>query len=230
MKRLLLVLLLLAVSCSGGSAPTRTVTVFAASSLQAAFTEAGTAFEAANPGVRIRFSFAGSQTLVAQVQQGAPADLLATADLETIGKVRGLLVSDPVVFAHNQLAIVTAKGNPKALATLSDLTRVRLVTAGPTVPLGKATAKALAAAKVTVHPISREDSASGVVTKVRLGEADAGIAYGSDLTAELDGVRLPGTTTDLAIGALSSGSEAAAFMAFVRSGAGQQVLRDAGFT
>ncbi|MCU1587098.1 MAG: modA [Frankiales bacterium] len=231
MKRVLLVLLLLAVpSCKGDPTPDRTVTVFAASSLQKAFAAEGKAFEASHSGLKVRFSFAGSQALVAQIQQGAPADVLATADLETIGKVRGQLVADPVVFAHNQLAIVTAKANPMRLTTLQQLERVRLVTAGPTVPLGKATDKALAAAKVTVHPVSREDSASGVVTKVRLGEADAGIAYASDLTGDIDGVRLPGTTTSLAIGALSSRADATAFLAFVRSSAGQQILRAAGFT
>ena len=134
-----------------------------------------------------------------------------------------------MVFAHNQLAIVTPPGNPKGLATLQDLTRVRVVTAGPTVPLGKATDRALRAAEVTVRPVSREDSAGGVVTKVRLGEADAGVAYASDL-GDLDGIRLPGTTTDLAIGALNDRVEAAAFLTFVRSGTGQQILRDAGFT
>jgi molybdate transport system substrate-binding protein len=96
--------------------------------------------------------------------------------------------------------------------------------------LGKATEKALAAAKLPLEPVSREDSASGVVTKVRLGEADAGIAYASDLTGDIDGVRLRGTTTSLAIGALTRRVEAAAFLIFVRSGAGQKILQDAGFT
>lgn len=228
MKRLLLAVLLMA-ACSNGNAPTRTVTVFAASSLHAAFTAEGKAFETSHPGVHVRFSFAGSQALIAQIEQGAPADVLATADLATINKVRAELTADPVVFAHNQLAIVTATGNPKRVMTLQDLTKVRLVTAGPTVPLGKATDRALTAAHVTVKPVSREDSASGVVTKVRLGEADAGIAYASDL-GSVTGIRLAGTTTSLAIGALQRSTEAAAFVAFVRSGAGQKILGDAGFS
>ncbi|MCW2545272.1 MAG: molybdate transporter substrate-binding protein [Frankiales bacterium] len=229
MKRLLLCLaLLVATACTHDTAD-KTITVFGASSLQRAFTAEGKAFEAAHPGVHVLFSFAGSQALVAQIEQGAPADVLATADLETIGKVRAKLTADPVVFAHNQLAIVTAAGNPRGLHTLQDLTTVRLVVAGPTVPLGKATAKALAAAGVKVKPLSQEDSASGVVTKVRLGEADAGIAYASDL-GSVGGVRLAGTTTSLAIGLLNDGSEAAAFLTYVRSGAGQRILLDAGFT
>jgi molybdate transport system substrate-binding protein len=230
MRRLLLCFVLLAASACSKGTPNRTITVFAASSLKTAFTEEGKSFEESHPGVHLRFSFAGSQALIAQIEQGAPADVLATADLETIGKVRSKLVDDPVVFAHNQLAIVTAKGNPHGFTTLQSLTGARLVTAGPTVPLGKATDKAIAAARVTLHPVSREDSASGVATKVRLGEADAGIAYGSDLTGDLDGVRLPGTTTELAIGTLNDRSEASAFLTFVRSGAGQQILEDAGFS
>ena len=230
MTRVLLCLVLVLVAGCSKSAPDRTVTVFAASSLQKAFADEAKAFEAAHDGVHLRFSFAGSQALVAQIEQGAPADVLATADLETIGKVRSKLTSDPAVFAHNQLAIVTAKGNPKGFTTLQSLVGVRLVTAGPTVPLGKATDKALAAAKLALHPVSREDSASGVVTKLRLGEADAGIAYASDLTGDLDGVRLPGTRTSLAIGALTRDDDAAAFISFVRSGAGQLILQKAGFS
>ena len=230
MKRLLLCVLVLLVSgCSKGT-PDRTITVFAASSLKAAFTEEGSAFEQSHPGVHLRFSFAGSQALIAQIQQGAPADVLATADLETIGRVRSSLVADPVVFAHNQLAILTARGNPRGFTTLQSLVGARVVTAGPTVPLGRATDQALAADKVVLRPISREDSASGVVTKVRLGEADAGIAYGSDLTGDIDGILLPGTTTSLAIGVLNDRAEARAFLTFVRSGAGQRILEDAGFT
>lgn len=228
MKRLLAVLLLLGAGCSTSSE--RTITVFAASSLQKAFIAEGRAFEGSHHGVRVRFSFAGSQALVAQVDQGAPADVLATADLETIGQVRGKLASTPVVFAHNQLAIVTAPGNPKGLRALSDLAAVRLVLAGPTVPLGKATDKALAGAGVRLRPVSREDSASGVVTKVRLGEADAGVAYKTDLGPGVGGVPLPGTTTALAIAALDKRTEVAAFVAFVRSGTGAKILEDAGFS
>jgi molybdate transport system substrate-binding protein len=229
-KRLLLALLLLAVAGCNGDAPERTVTVFAASSLQKAFKAESDAFEAAHPGVHLRFSFAGSQSLVAQIDQGAPADILATADLETINRVRDRLIADPVVFAHNQLAIVTPTGSPRKLTSLRDLLGLRVVTAGPTVPLGKATDKALKAAAVTLTPVSREDSAAGVITKVRLGEADAGIAYASDLGDQVQGALLPGTTTSLAIASLSRQTEAIAFMTFVRSGAGQQILKEAGFT
>jgi molybdate transport system substrate-binding protein len=206
--------------------------VFAAASLTKAFTAEGKAFEQAHQGVRVTFSFAGSQTLVAQVQQGAPAQVLATADLPTIEAVREKLSVAPMVFAHNRLAIVTATGNPLRLTTLASLAKpgLKVVLAGPTVPVGKAAAKALEAAGVMVHPVSLEDAVTAVVTKVRLGEADAGIAYATDLVgSQVGGVPLPATTTSLAIGALSHSTDAVAFIAFVRSDAGQQILKSYGF-
>lgn len=226
-------LLVLAVGCSGGTPARseRTVTVFAASSLQQAFTTAAKGYEAGHAGVKVVLSFAGSQSLVAQVRQGAPADVLATADPAALEQVRDRLRGAPVVFAHNQLALVTARGNPLGLRTLQDLARpgLRVVLAGPTVPVGKAAAGALAKAGVTVRPVSLEDAASGVVTKVRLGEADAGIAYVTDLRgAGLGGVAVPGSRTALAIATLTGGA-AAGFVAYVRSPAGQQVLQSYGF-
>jgi molybdate transport system substrate-binding protein len=234
MKALAAVALVLVAACGSPSAspPTRVLTVFAAASLTKAFTAEGKAFEHAHRGVSVTFSFAGSQTLVAQVQQGAPADVLATADQPTIEAVKAKLSGAPVVFAHNRLAIVTATGNPLRLTTLGSLAKpgLKVVLAGPTVPVGKAAARALAAAGVTIHPVSLEDAVTGVVTKVRLGEADAGIAYATDLVeSQVDGVPLAGTTTALAIGALAASSDAAAFIAFVRSDTGQQVLKSYGF-
>src|SRR4051812_15941216 len=169
-------------SGGAGTAPTRTLTVFAASSLTSSLTAAGKTFETAHPGVHVRFSFAGSQALVAQLKQGAPADVLATADAASMA-ASGL--SGSRVFARNRLAVITAPGNPKHISTLADLRRagVRVVLAGPTVPVGKAAGKALAAAHVVVKPVSLEQDVKGVVTKVRLGEADAGIAYATDVQA-----------------------------------------------
>ena len=213
----------------------RTLTVFAAASLMKAFTAEGQAFETLHPGIAFEFSFAGSQTLVAQVRQGAPASVLATADLATIDAVKDRLVAPAEVFAHNQLAIVTAPGNPLHLTSLPDLAKghVKVVLAGPTVPVGKASAKALKAAGVHLTPLSLEDSVSGVVTKVRLGEADAGIAYVTDLRgARLGGVPLAHTRTALAIGALAGAAhlaDAQDFVAFVRSEAGQKILMSFGF-
>jgi len=215
-------LVLLAAACGGGTK--HTITVFAAASLTQAFGEEASAYEKAHDGTDVVLSFAGSQSLVAQVQQGAPADVLATADQATMDTVKGQLKEPSQVFAHNQLAIVTAPGNPLHLTSLHGLAKAgtKVVIAGPTVPVGKAAAKALDKAGVTVRPVSLEDSVTGVVGKVRLGEADAGIAYVTDLGDGVAGVPLAGTTTDLAIGALTDDGEG--FVAFVLSAEGQAIL------
>lgn len=236
MKRILLALLLTLTACTSNTEHSRrtTVTVFAAASLTKAFAAEGKAFESTHPGVSVTFSFAGSQSLVAQVEQGAPADVLATADLATIEAVRDKLDAAPIVFAHNQLAIITAPGNPMRIQGLADLARpgIKLVLAGPTVPVGKASAKALKAAGVTVHPVSLEDAVTGVVGKVALGEADAGIAYLTDLRASgatLEGVAVRDSKTDLAIATLNHEADSVAFIAFVRSKPGQAILQAFGF-
>ncbi|MCW2599438.1 MAG: molybdenum transporter, periplasmic molybdate-binding protein [Frankiales bacterium] len=227
--------LLLVTGCGSSGPPQRTVTVFAAASLTKAFQAEGKAFQDSHPDLRVTFSFAGSQSLVAQVQQGAPASVLATADLATIAAVKSRLSGPPVVFAHNQLAIATAKGDPLHLTTLASLAKpgLKVVLAGPTVPVGKAAANALKAAGITVHPVSLEDAVTGVVTKVRLGEADAGIVYATDLTgSDVGGVALSGTSTSLAIAALSgipAPADAEAFIAFVRSDPGHTILTSYGF-
>lgn len=228
MRRLLLVLLLTA-GCAAHASPADRVTVFAAASLTKAFTAEARAFEKAHPHTRVELSFAGSQSLVAQVQQGAPADALATADVATLAAVRGELRGTPQVFAHNQLAIVTAPGNPLRLTSLADLSRpgLKVVLAAPSVPVGRAAAAALRTAGVAVHPVSLENAVTGVVGKVRLGEADAGIAYVTDLGDGVAGTPLSGTRTDLAIGTLTARGEG--FVAFVLSAAGQAVLREHGF-
>ncbi len=219
-----------------GSAPSlaaspRTLTVFAASSLTTAFTAEGKAFEATHPGATVRFSFAGSQALVAQLAQGAPADVLATADTSSMAAA-GL--SGARVFARNRLAIVTAPGNPKHLTGLTDLTRpgLRVVLAGPTVPVGKAARKALAAVHAAVRPVSLEADVKGVVTKVRLGEADAGIAYGTDVRAakgSIAGIDLPAISNSYPIAAVHPDDLATAFGDFLLSAQGQALLASFGF-
>jgi molybdate transport system substrate-binding protein len=220
-------LLLAACGGSGPAAATRTLTVFAASSLTDVFAQEATAFEAAHPTVHVRFSYAGSQSLVAQLQQGAPADVLATADLTAMAAAH---LPASQVFARNRLALVTAPGNPRHIERLADLARpgVRVVLAGPTVPVGRAARKALTAAHVTVRPVSLEQNVNGVLTKVRLGEADAGIAYVTDLHG-VTGLPLPGISNSLAVGVVKDGADARAFVAFLLSPKGQSVLRAAGF-
>jgi molybdate transport system substrate-binding protein len=228
-RRVVLALLLVA-ACSADASDRHTVTVFAAASLAKAFKAEAEAYESTHPDTEVVLSFAGSPSLVAQIEQGAPADVLATADVATIARLEGSLTARPQVFAHNQLALVTERGNPQHLVSLADLARhgLRVVLAAPTVPVGKAAAQALADAGVVVEPLSLEDSVTGVVGKVRLGEADAGIAYVTDLAGgDVAGTPLPGTRTDLAIGALND--EGMPFVAFLLSAAGQQVLRQHGF-
>lgn len=247
MRRLaaLLALLLLA-ACGGGRAGTAAapvdpaagpVTVFAAASLTEVFQDLGSAFTKAHPGAAVTFSFAGSQSLVAQVQQGAPADLLATADEKSAASVRADLATDPVVLARNRLALVTEKGDPLHLNGLADLARpgVKVVLAGPTVPAGKAARKALAAAGVRVHPVSEELDVKAVLQKVRLGEADAGIVYVTDLQAAggaVTGYALPGVSNSYPAAVVRGAAHpqaAAAFLALARSPEGRAVFARHGF-
>lgn len=209
----------------------RTLTVFAASSLTSALTAAGKAFERSRPGVHVRFSYAGSQSLVAQLKQGAPADILATADAASMAD-SGL--SGARVFARNRLAIITAPNNPKHVTALADLARkdVRVVLAGRTVPVGKAARQALAAAHVVAEPVSLEQDVKGVVTKVRLGEADAGIAYVTDVKAAkgaVAGTDLPEISNSYPVAVVRPGADATAFVDFLVSPEGQSVLASYGF-
>jgi molybdate transport system substrate-binding protein len=232
-KHAVLGALVLIAACGSGNDSTSStrLVVFAASSLTQAFTDIGKAYEQSHRGTTVTFSFAGSQSLVAQIRQGAPADVLATADT---GSMAAAGLSDARVIARNRLAVITAPGNPKGVHTLADLGRpgLRVVLAGPTVPAGKAATKALADARVGVRPRSLESDVKGVVTKVRLGEADAGIAYATDLRSAggaVDGTPLTPISNSYPIAVVRPGSEASAFVTFVLSPAGQAVLASFGF-
>lgn len=215
----------------------RTLTVFAAASLTDALRDLGALYEREHLGSRVTFSFAGSQSLVAQVQQGAPADVVATADTTSADALAGQLAGPARVLARNQLALVTAPGDPQRLRTLRDLARpgVRVVLAGPTVPVGRAARAALDEAGVRVRLVSEEPDVKAVVQRVRLGEADAGIAYVTDVAAargELTGTPLPGASNPYPAGVLTSAAsprEAAAFLDLALSPAGQKVFADRGF-
>lgn len=237
MRRLLAVLLLATLlpttACSsGGAASPRThhVTVLAASSLTEAFGTLAADYDRVHPGTRVDLSFAGSPTLVAQVQEGVPADVLATADQASMGKVVAHLTGPARVFARNRLAIVFGPG--QHFASLRDLSRpgTTLVIGAPSVPVGKATRRALAAAGVTVHPASLEPDVKAVLTKVVTGEADAGVVYATDLAAagnRVQGVVLPEVVTTLPIGALTTAGQG--FADYVLSAAGRRVLTRYGF-
>jgi molybdate transport system substrate-binding protein len=230
-------------ACGAGTTSTndapRTLNVFAASSLTEAFTQLGEQFTADHPGVDVVCNFAGSSDLVAQLQQGAPADVLATADDANMSKV-GELTDQPITFAANKLIIAVEPGNPKHITELADLGRkdLKVVLAAPEVPAGKYAQQALAKAGVTVAPVSLEVSVKGVVTKVSLGEADAGIVYVTDVDAaqgRIEGVAIPADQNVLAtypIAALNdaaSPDDAQAFIDLVLSAEGQKVLAGHGF-
>ena len=223
---------------SGGQSPAE-IKVFAAASLTAAFNELGPQFSAANGGTKVTFNFAGSQALATQIQQGAPADVFASADLNNMDKVKDL-VGTPQNFASNLLAIVVEKGNPRGVKGLDDLASpdLKVVLAAAEVPAGKYAQQVLEKAKVTVKPVSQEDNVKAVVTKVALGEADAGIVYVTDVTAggdKVEGVDIPENLNVLAtypiatVKASKAQDKAQAFMDLVLSDQGQQVLKKYGF-
>ena len=242
--------LLAACGSSGGNAtasPSPTplsgnLSVFGAASLTASFNALGTAFQTANPAVTVKFNYAGTPTLVTQIEQGAPADVFASADTTNMTKLTsdGFTTGTSQVFAHNQLEIVVAPGNPKGITGLSDLAKagVIYITAGPPVPAGAYALQALKTAGVTVTPKSLETSVAAIISKIELGEADAGIVYTTDVTAagsKVAGVPIPAadnviaTYPIVAVKGAANLTVANAFIAFVLSTAGQATLASFGF-
>jgi molybdate transport system substrate-binding protein len=234
---------LLLAACGGGSGGGKgspdELRVFAAASLTGAFTDMGKQFTAANGGTRVRFSFAGSQALATQLRQAAPADVFASADLANMAKVRDL-VGTPRNFASNLLQIVVERGNPKGVKGLADLGArdLKLVLAAEEVPAGKYARQVLDRAGVEVAPVSEEDNVKAVVTKVALGEADAGIVYVTDVAAggdPVEGVPIPRDQNVLAtypvatVKASRNADKARQFVDLVLSDQGQQVLQRYGF-
>ncbi|MEA2672311.1 MAG: molybdate transport system substrate-binding protein [Chloroflexota bacterium] len=217
------------------------LTVLAAASLTEAFTDARKALEAGNPGLAITDSFAGSQQLVSQIQSGAPADVVATADQASITTLASAgLVDTPTVFAHNTLEIVVAPGNPRGVRGLADLARPDLIVVleDPSVPAGKFARQALQKAGITVAPRSLELDVKSELQKVAMGEADAGIVYVTDVSAagsRVTGVPIPdgqNVTATYPVAVVKASRHPAAARAFVGeivSGAGQRALRARGF-
>ncbi|MBS4753453.1 molybdate ABC transporter substrate-binding protein [Nocardioides sp. zg-ZUI104] len=218
----------------------QTLTVFAASSLTGVFEDLEEQFEAEHPGVDVRLSFGGSADLVAQLREGARADVFASADAESMDDLvaAGLTAGDPREIATNTLVIAVPPGNPAGIEDLTDLDAddLALVLCAPEVPCGRAAARVAAAADVDLSPLSEEQSVSDVLAKVRTGEADAGLVYVTDVAAG-DSVRgIAFDESDAAVNhyeiAIVAGSEQAdlaADWADLVLGAGRRTLTDAGF-
>jgi molybdate transport system substrate-binding protein len=236
---------LAACGSSGPSSSTSlsgTVSVFAASSLTDSFKALGAAFQTAHPGTSLQFNFAGTPTLVTQIEQGAPADVFASADTTNMDKLKadGFMSANSQVFAHNKLEIVVGAGNPKHITGLADLAKpgVIYITEGATVPAGKYALQILASAGVKVTPKSLETDVKSVVSKIELGEADAGMVYVTDVKAagsKVTGVPIPDSVNVIAtypIVAVKGGKNSAlgnAFIAYVLSADGQATLQSFGF-
>lgn len=223
----------------GGSS---TLTVFAAASLRSTFTALGTRFEQEHPGTTVDFSFAGSSDLAAQLVNGAPADVFASADTKNMSTIvdAGLVAGDPVDFASNTLTIVTAPGNPKTVRSFADLANpdVLTVICAPQVPCGAATTAVENATGTDIPAVSEESSVTDVLGKVTSGQADAGLVYVTDATGAADAVTaVPFPESSEAVNtypiAALSGSNnvdtARAFTDFVAGPVGREVLTQAGF-
>ncbi|HEY9289363.1 MAG TPA: molybdate ABC transporter substrate-binding protein [Candidatus Dormibacteraeota bacterium] len=246
---------LLLVSCgttaSTGDSPSPgysgSITVLAAASLTGAFTKIGADFQSQHPGTSVKFSFAGSSTLATQIQQGAPADVFASADQQNMKKIvdGALNQGTPQTFARNRLEIVVHAGNPKGINGLSDLAAPGLIVVlcAPAVPCGRYGGQALQTAGVSVKPASLETDVKAVISKVALGEADAGIVYVTDVKAggsSVQGVVIPDSQNVIAsypIAILKDSQNlplAKAFVAYVLENVeahrgGQLTLRQFGF-
>ena len=222
-----------------GNGPTRhTVVVLAASSLTESLTAIAKDFEASHPGTDVQLSFAASSTVVTQVNQGAPADLIALAGTSSAGPLdKSRIVGDTRRLASNTLEIATPPGNPGKVNAISDLsgTTLKVVLCAATVPCGKAAANALSLAGVVAHVVSYESDVKATLAKVQLGEADAAIVYHSDVVSagvRVRGLPIPASvnqTVDYPLIRLTNDPTTVEFMTYLLSDQGRKRLRDNGF-
>jgi molybdate transport system substrate-binding protein len=230
------------------------LTVFAAASLTDAFEQMKTDLEAAHPGLTVTYNFGGSQALVTQLDEGAEADVFASANNAqmTAAADNGSIAGEPATFVHNELAIVTPADNPAGIDAPADLGEegLRLVMAQAEAPVGRYAREAVCSMaadtatygegfveRVAANVVSEEEDVRDVLAKVELGEADAGIVYVSDASVTGDEVKLiaiPAEVNAIAsypIAAVAGGNEALAdaFIAYVLSDEGQATLEAFGF-
>src|SRR5215469_3134532 len=219
-----------------------TLVVFAATSLTEAFDKIGAQFHQAHPGVTVKFNYNGSSSLATSITQGAPADVFASASPKNMTTVTdaGDATGTPQTFTSNTGEIMVESGNPMHIKTVKDLAnpKVKVVVCAPAVPCGAVATAIFKNAGVTVKPVSEEQNVGGVVTKVTLGEADAGIVYVTDVKAnetKAAGVPIPADQNDVTeyrivqVKAAPNASAAKAFISYVLGPTGQQVLTSFGF-
>jgi molybdate transport system substrate-binding protein len=222
--------------------PSGEITVFAASSLTESFDAIAKQFEKKYPDVTVKFNYDASSNLATQINQGAPADVFASADQDNLQKTidAGTVTPPPVVFAKNRLEIAVEKGNPKKIKGLADLQKSGLVVVlcADQVPCGKYAAESLAKAGVSISPASKEENAKATLSKVSIGEADASIVYVTDVKASkgtASGVTIADrqnviATYPMGVVKESQNARAAkAWVQFVTSKEGQKTLRKFGF-
>ena len=231
-----------AAATSSSASLSGTVNVFAAASLQETFTTLKKQFEAAHPGVIVTPNFGASSALAQQINQGAPADVFASASQTNMDQVvQAGAASSSTPFAKNVMEIAVPPANPAGVASVNDLAQpgLKVALCQSQVPCGSVAAKVFANAKVTVTPVSQEADVKAVLTKVQLGEVDAGVVYVTDVKAAGDKVkgveiaRDVNASTSYPIAPLTKAPNpdaAAAFVAYVHSSEGQAVLKAGGFT
>ena len=245
------------VATTEAPAETKTLTVMAAASLTESFNEIGTLFESQNPGVKVSFNFAGSQALEEQLAQGAAADVFASASKKymtsAINDAKRVNEADAVTFAKNRLVVIYPADNPAGIATLADLAKkgVKIDLADKSVPVGQYALDFLDKAAATTdygasykdavlaNVVSNEDNVKAVLTKVSLGEADAGIVYVTDITTDVKSkvatIDIPDDLNTIATYPIAKISDSAnadlaqAFVDLVMSADGQAILAKYGF-
>jgi molybdate transport system substrate-binding protein len=228
-------------SSAPAALPAGTITVLAAASLQQSFTQIGKQFDAAHPGVTVKFSFGASSTLATEITSGAPADVFASAapaNMDTVVKADD--ATNPVDFAKNTAEVAVPPNNPANVTSVNDLAKssVKVALCEPQVPCGVLAAEVFKNAGITVKPVTLQANVTATLTQVETGNVDAGMVYVTDVKgagSKVKGVVIPASdnaSTLYPIATVSSSKQTAtaqAFVAYVLSPPGQKVLAAAGF-